>query len=276
MESLLSLSFDYLSSFDAGKIRKGLRQLEGLLAQICLSGSSKTPTPDRRRSVVIQPSKEQAPKELSQLKDDPAFREFFKLQEGFEWNVAIRLISCLERLLGKGSNGQNDLLIVSTLDLLQGILLMHPPSRSLFAREIYMNLLLDLLDPTLCPAIHSSALHTLVSALLCTPANTRTFETLDGLLTVTSLFKSRSASREVKMKSVEFFYFYLMPETPADSGLAIANMHARSGSGSKWAGEEEDTKGTEEKQALLGRHLGNVADLVEDLRESAVFGGMSR
>ncbi|MCJ1281439.1 hypothetical protein MMC26_000758, partial [Xylographa opegraphella] len=172
--------------------------------------------------------------------------------------------------------GQNDLLIVSTLDLLQGILLMHPPSRSLFAREIYMNLLLDLLDPTLCPAIHSSALHTLVAALLCTPRNTRTFETLDGLLTVTSLFKSRSASREVKMKSVEFFYFYLMPETPADSGLAIANMHVRSGSGSKWAGEEGDTKGTEEKQALLGRYLGNVADLVEDLRESAVFGGMSR
>ena len=81
------------------------------------------------------------------------------------------------------------------------------------------------------------------------------------------------------MKSVEFFYFYLMPETPADSGLAIAHMHAArsgSGSGSTWAGEEADTKGTEEKQALLGRHLGNVADLVEDLRESAVFGGMGR
>jgi len=79
----------------------------------------------------------------------------------------MRLISCLERLLGKGSSkslaksiypqmetrtkpsgetpsdhisdGQNDLLIVSTLDLIQGILLLHPPSRSLFAREIYMN-----------------------------------------------------------------------------------------------------------------------------------------
>ena len=78
------------------------------------------------------------------------------------------------------------------------------------------------------------------------------------------------------MKSVEFFYFYLMPETPADSGLVIANMHARSGSGSKWAGEDGDTKVTGEKQALLGRHLGNVADLVEDLRESAVFGGLGR
>ena len=86
MESLLSLSFDYLSSNDGVKIRKGLRQLEGLLAQICLSRS--TGAADRRSSLVsstTNPSK-QTTKELSSLKDDPAFREFFKLQEGFEWN----------------------------------------------------------------------------------------------------------------------------------------------------------------------------------------------
>ncbi len=41
--------------------------------------------------------------------------------------------------MGKGSNGTNDLLIISTLDLIQGVLLLHPPSRELFAREIYMN-----------------------------------------------------------------------------------------------------------------------------------------
>ena len=39
METLLSLAFDNLSSFDGPKVRKGLRQVEGLLAQICLSGS---------------------------------------------------------------------------------------------------------------------------------------------------------------------------------------------------------------------------------------------
>ena len=82
MESLLSLSFDYLSSYDGVKIRKGLRQLEGLLAQICLS---RTPT-DRRSSVIANGASKQTTKELSSLKDDPAFREFFKLQEGFEWN----------------------------------------------------------------------------------------------------------------------------------------------------------------------------------------------
>ena len=34
----------------------------------------------------------------------------------------------------------------------------------------------------------------------------------------------------------------------------------------------EVTKSSEEKQGLLGRYLDNVADLVEDLRESAPFG----
>lgn len=85
MESLLSLSFDYLSSYDGVKVRKGLRQLEGLLAQICLSRTN-TPAADRRSSVIPPNTTKQATKELSSLKDDPAFREFFKLQEGFEWN----------------------------------------------------------------------------------------------------------------------------------------------------------------------------------------------
>lgn len=34
-----------------------------------------------------------------------------------------------------------------------------------------------------------------------------------------------------------------------------------------------DTKTTEEKQALLGKYLSNVEDLVEDLKETAPFGG---
>lgn len=192
--------------------------------------------------------------------------------------VAIRLTTTLERLLSKASNGQNDLLLVSTLDLLQGVLLIHPPSRSLFAREIYMNLLLDLLDPTSCPAIQSSTLLTLVTALLATPSNTRTFETLDGLLTVTSLFKSRGTGRDVKMKVVEFFYFYLMPESSAERGYnggggLQRSPSKRQGNGAS-DGARTDTKTTEEKQALLGKYLSNVEDLVEDLREGVAFGAV--
>ncbi|KAG9233511.1 cell division protein Cdc14 [Amylocarpus encephaloides] len=286
MEALLSMAFDNLSSYDQGKIRKGLRQVEGLLAQICLS--SPASAAEKRRS-VIDPGKEPPPpKPLSDLSSDPAFREFFKLQDGFEWNVAMRLVNCLDRLLGKGHNGANDLLIIQSLDLIQGALLLHPPSRNLFSRDLYMNHLLDLLEPVNCPAIQSATIITLVCALIDTPQNTRTFENLEGLLTITSIFKSRETTREVKLKLVEFLYFYLMPETPsipsANGTVSVPAMLQRSPSklagafrsdsaARKRSDSQIDIRTTEEKQVLLGRHLSSVDDLVADLKESTVFEG---
>lgn len=89
MESLLSLAFDNISSKDQVKIRKGLRQIEGLLAQICLS-TSKSSSPSKRRASLVPSSARVATaedlKNLGQLADDPAFREFFRTQDGFEWN----------------------------------------------------------------------------------------------------------------------------------------------------------------------------------------------
>lgn len=207
--------------------------------------------------------------------------------------VASRLISTLERLMGMGNPSQTDLLIVSTLDLLQGILLLHPPSRSLFSREIYMNLLLDLLDSSNPPKIQSQALLVLVTALLDCPRNTRTFEDIDGLLTVTSLFKSRSTSKEVKMRTLEFLYFYLMPEAAMFASIASAPntavlQRSQSKLNSAFAGysrthsgnagedmdiaEDEVTKTMSEKQRMLGQYLNNVDELVQDLQESAPFG----
>lgn len=90
MEALLSLSFDNIASKDTVKIRKGLRQIEGMLAHICLDGSkSKPATPGHRRhqsAVHVGEQQEGTPKKLGELSDDPAFREFFRLQDGFEWN----------------------------------------------------------------------------------------------------------------------------------------------------------------------------------------------
>lgn len=169
MEALLSLAFDNLSSYDGPKIRKGLRQVEGLLAQICLSApvpsSPAKPHRHHKRSDSKLSSygdlhdgnqqsggtemhngngdddddKHRSHKTLSELADDPAFREFFKLQEGFEWNVALRLINTLDRLMAKSADGQNDLLILGALDTIQGVLLLHPPSKALFSREQNMN-----------------------------------------------------------------------------------------------------------------------------------------
>ena len=89
MEALLSLAFDNMASKDTQKIRKGLRQIEGLLAQICTANSKQSTPGGHRRSATVINVGEQAhstPKKLGQLAADPAFREFFRLQEGFEWN----------------------------------------------------------------------------------------------------------------------------------------------------------------------------------------------
>jgi hypothetical protein len=124
MEALLSLAFDNIASKDTQKIRKGLRQIEGMLAQICLSnGKAKQSTPGHRRNasaINLGEQEENTPKKLGQLSEDPAFREFFRLQEGFEWNgkiddpqvntvltditVVTRVADCLDRLLGMGSS----------------------------------------------------------------------------------------------------------------------------------------------------------------------------
>ncbi|KAF4979984.1 hypothetical protein F66182_17257 [Fusarium sp. NRRL 66182] len=100
----------------------------------------------------------------------------------------------------------------------------------------------------------------------------------------------RATSREVKLKLVEFLYFYLMPEMPTIPAIvasapntAVLGLHR---SPSKLSGafaksyssagdnnqSKRETRTTEEKQKLLGRYLSNVEDLVEDLKETAPFG----
>jgi len=138
-----------------------------------------------------------------------------------------------------------------------------------------MNLLLDLLYPTSssCPAIASQTLLVLVTALLANPAGTRTFESLDGLLTVTSLFKQGGTSREVKIRVMEFLYFYLMPEEPG--GWSTANDGGSEGM--IWEDENKAnsvTRSMRDKQRLLARHLNNVEDLVDDLMQTAPFGAV--
>jgi hypothetical protein len=88
MESLLSLSFDNISSKNPKKVGKGFRQIEGLLAQICLSSSAHQSPVKRTPSAEQQSagSKATSQKHLHDLVEDLAFREFFRLQESFEWN----------------------------------------------------------------------------------------------------------------------------------------------------------------------------------------------
>ncbi|KAH8880035.1 putative cell division control protein [Thozetella sp. PMI_491] len=293
MEALLSLAFDNLSSYDVSKVKKGLKQVEGLLAQLCLSLPASKPT---KKPPPTDPGRDggqknlPAAKELAELSDDPAFREFFRLQEGFEWNIAQRILQTLDRLVARGGDGQNDIEILLALSLLQGLLLLHPPSKALFSREIYMNLLLDLIEPVNCPGIQCATLLTLVVALIDMPQNTRTFEQLDGLLAITSLFRSRETTTDVKLKLVEFLYFYLLPETPSipraegrtspempamlqRSPSKLAKAFSRGDSRKRSDSESSMTRSIEEKRAFLERHVGSVEDLMMDLEDYGPFGG---
>lgn len=145
MEHLLSVAFDNLASFDGPKIKKGLRQIEGLLAQVCLSAhhdaaNKKNKGLGIRDDNINNNNNRRKPNfSLSDLSDDAAFREFFKLQDGFQWNIATRLIQTLDKLYAKSDDGSLDLLMLSALDSLQGVLLLHPSSRNLFSRVQSMN-----------------------------------------------------------------------------------------------------------------------------------------
>jgi hypothetical protein len=128
----------------------------------------------------------------------------------------------------------------------------------------------------------------------------RVFEQLDGLLTVTSLFKSRETGREVKFRLTEFLYFYLTPETPSipraearmtagapgllqPSPSKLAKVFGGGGAGNKNGegraerqGEESDvTLSVEDKKLFVDRYLPGVVDeLLKDLDTYKPFGGV--
>jgi hypothetical protein len=132
-----------------------------------------------------------------------------------------------------------------------------------------------------------------VTSLLSTPQSTRTFESVDGLLVVTSLLKARSTTREIKQKLLEFLYFYLMPETRLAASTSATNTAVLGGRGKELvaafegqrrretvSGSEGAEKGDEltrtlgEKQELLGRYFSNVQDIVDGMGDGAnLFGG---
>lgn len=150
MECLLSTAFDNIAARDTARIRKGLRQIDGLLAQIVLipasasapssapaspekkakgqqaspvrfaspnparmsSSPARRPDPlsfDSPNSRALSRSPSRIPRKKAgdvkpreELGRDAAYREFWSLQSNFEWNVATRVLECLERVLGLG------------------------------------------------------------------------------------------------------------------------------------------------------------------------------
>ncbi|KIM74986.1 hypothetical protein PILCRDRAFT_13927 [Piloderma croceum F 1598] len=135
-----------------------------------------------------------------------------------------------------------------SLSIIQGVALNHDPSKHFLGRKYSLEVLLDLLltcrhlsspmplttttintpsstrsntptDATLIP-LSSTVLDTLLCILVDSSSALRVFEECNGVQAVVKLLKTAGAPREVRMKCLEFLYFYLMDESPSTSSNA--------------------------------------------------------
>ncbi|KIY51640.1 hypothetical protein FISHEDRAFT_70615 [Fistulina hepatica ATCC 64428] len=127
----------------------------------------------------------------------------------------------------------------TSLSIVQGAALTHPSSKAFLARKYTLEILLDLLvvarhlpmpeggpskarsrsSHELCSThpkgqqpLTSLVLDTLLCILVDSPPSLRIFETAGGLQAVVRILKRAATPREVRMKCLEFLYFYLLDE----------------------------------------------------------------
>ncbi|ORY76338.1 cell division protein Cdc14 [Protomyces lactucae-debilis] len=240
---------------------------------------------------------------------DEAYCSFTAVQDGFQGNVAGHLCHLLRRLLQEEPASRENATLIDdmtrqVLILLQGSVLLHPPSQALFARPANLHLLLNLvtLESTSVETT-IAALTTLVCCLVDRPASLRVFEGCGGLASLCDAFKAEKTPHKVKIKMLEFFYFYLIREQQEDDGeikTVKMNEQKQKESMGHWPIPRDlvgvtidDEEGTVrpgkpaqrqqqqqpdtqlrtrlEKKRLLGEHLQNIDALVASFDELAPF-----
>ncbi|KAF8530916.1 cell division protein Cdc14 [Gautieria morchelliformis] len=172
---------------------------------------------------------------------------FLKLQDGFEYNIACRLIQCISTLLPSlqhGTNTENNMdpdisstsrIITQSLSILQGVALLHPSSKSFLSKKWCIQIFADLLtisrlispaplsgstntvsNPSTAnsePTLASSTIDTLLCILVDAPAALRAFEEVGGVEVVVKILKKTGVAKNIRIKCIEFLYFYLLDET---------------------------------------------------------------
>ncbi|KAF8204591.1 cell division control protein 14, SIN component-domain-containing protein [Pholiota molesta] len=172
---------------------------------------------------------------------------FVALQYTFECNVPSHLLSWmikttsrLEAITNRGSmdveqgSEAEELAaqLALCLSLIQGIVLNHEASKVYLGRKPALETLLDLLlasrhisspqeasesksrPASGSPHLTSIILDTLLCVLVDSPTALRVFEEASGVQGVVKILKRAGTPREVRMKCLEFLYFYLLDETP--------------------------------------------------------------
>lgn len=206
MDGAVSFLLDILESLKLSEVSIGLEQLEKLLLQLL---------PEMKQY--------QNNGTMSSDLDD-----FIKLQDNFGFNLTSCLVKLYRRNLSK-----SDIVLLNRN--LQGLLLLHPPSKTVFNREANMQLILDLLDKDDDKLIIITTITTLIHILLKNYDNYRSFESnngcpmlihhlslasvydieVDGVPQPSSLGKSKSLysiEQLLNFKIIEFLMLYMSEE----------------------------------------------------------------
>lgn len=241
MESSLSTAITNTTSSSPKRIYAGLQQIRAIF-----------------KSLV------RAARQSSNIDLCANFEEYSQLQDSFEYNVASNLVATIERMLTSADTIQH---LPFAIDLLRGALLLHQPSRRIFATENNMGLFIKLLGT---PQAVDVTIRALVACLLREVPNIRLFEHMGGLATICTLFKRKETPKDVKLKILEFLFFYLIPETQTRQNVDKSKTLYRQ----TMSRDNVYRLTTEDKQIMLGKYLSNVNGLVRELHESKPFGDM--
>lgn len=165
---------------------------------------------------------------------DCRLQHFKTLQDNFEYNLTSLLLNAYKSLEDSPAPDKEASLLLCNR-LLQGLLLIHPPSRKLFSRKDNMNLILHFIQtPTnrSSIAVQISFISTLIHILLKNLNNFRTFESCHGCsiviekLNLLALTEPEAATPDsastthtkkkdqqvLNFKLIEFLIFYLVDE----------------------------------------------------------------
>ncbi|OJA20321.1 hypothetical protein AZE42_05444 [Rhizopogon vesiculosus] len=178
-----------------------------------------------RRNRALAVLEQQLALACVQSSDDDTLDTYLDLQDAFECNE--ELDAELNTLCSQLCQG---------LSIIQGVSLHHQASKSFLGRRFSLEILIELLltsrhTPIVdssseanrsklpeksAPVIHltSAVLDTLLCVLVDCPPALRAFEEVNGVQAVVKILKRAGTPREVRMKCLEFLYFYLMDESP--------------------------------------------------------------
>lgn len=248
LEACIEQSIRQMNELDGRAVAEGVRSVHTLLLRLIQTNRGQLAPPGgsaRHEPAVVDTSTlntlSSEPPETPRPERGPdrGLEEFRGLQDRAEYNLATQLLLLLVRV----ANGEfavkteADELVVRVLQILQGVLLIHPRSRTCFRGKHNIRLLIDLLDPQsrVQPSflVIIECVLMLVSLFIRNAENLRNFEDLRGVELICKLIKGDYSDGDapapvpppatatltwhsVRIKSLEFLFFYLIPEFHGD------------------------------------------------------------